>query len=114
MNPIAFRIGHFFSWSDAWFVQRMYYPEFLHNVLLIKTLVNFLFYKMLFINFFNSFFLYSHINFYFFNNKIYLNIFIYDGSDPEYIYSWMRYLKWNKMRKLKLKSYWLKKELLMW
>jgi len=64
MNPIAFRIGHFFSWSDAWFVHRMYYPEFLHGVLLIKTLINFLFYRMLFIDFFYSFFLYSHMTFF--------------------------------------------------
>jgi hypothetical protein len=41
LNPVAFRVGHSSSWMDAWYMHRMYYPEFLHNVLLLKTLMFF-------------------------------------------------------------------------
>ena len=40
LNPVGYRIGYLNSWSDAWYVHRIYYPAFLHNTLLIKYIIS--------------------------------------------------------------------------
>jgi hypothetical protein len=111
MNPVAFRVGHFHSWMDAWFMHRMYYPEFLHNVLLLKTLMFFLFYDLFFMDKY-MFFLYSHLNLLFKNDRIFMNVFVYDCTDRTFFYDWLNYLNYDKFKRVKLKTFWLKNRLL--
>ena len=41
INPIAFRLGHFRSWEDTWYVRSVYYPEFLHGILKLRNYIYF-------------------------------------------------------------------------
>lgn len=43
INPIAFRLGHARSWEDNWFVRNLYYPEYLHSILKIRSYLYFFF-----------------------------------------------------------------------
>ncbi len=45
INPIGFRLGHCLSWEDKWYVKSIYYPEFLHSVLNIRSYLYFFFNK---------------------------------------------------------------------
>jgi hypothetical protein len=111
LNPVAFRIGHFHSWTDAWFMHRMYYPEFLHNVLLLKTLMLFLFYDLFFMEKY-MYFLYSHMNLFFKDNRIFAGIHVYDCTDRGIFYKWLNFLDYDKFDRTKLKTFWLKNNLL--
>lgn len=111
MNPVAFRLGHSITWMDAWYLHRMYYPEFMHNVLLIRTLMFFLFYDLFFAERY-MYFVYSHLNIYLKNNRIFAGIYVYDSTDRTFFYNWLNYLNYDKFKKSKLKTFWLKKQLL--
>jgi len=91
LNPVAFRVGHSSSWMDAWYMHRMYYPEFLHNVLLLKTLMFFLFYDLFFVEKY-MYFLYSHLNLILKDNRIFANIYVYDCTDRTFFYDWLNLL----------------------
>lgn len=112
LNPIGFRIGHLKSWSDAWYMHRIYYPVFLHNVLLIKTLIYYLMFR-----FFpkkESKWLYSHCKLYIFQNKIFLNMYIYNNLGNSYwkVRFYEEFFKFKPFINLRLRSYWLKKRLI--
>jgi len=109
LNPVAFRLGHFTTWEDAWFKHRMYYPAFLHNVLSIKTLIFFIFFDFLFLRKFD-FFVYSHISLYLRFNKIYIGLYLYDSSDRTGLYDQLKRLKRAGWWKVRLKSKWMKKK----
>jgi hypothetical protein len=110
LNPVAFRIGHLISWSDAWYMHRINYPVFLHNVLLIKTLIYYVIYHCYPEK--RSLWVYSHMNLYLYNYKIFVNVFIYSAFDNIFIKLLVNKMKWKKFKNIRLKSYWYKKQLL--
>jgi hypothetical protein len=61
INPISTRIGKFLYWEDFWFVEHIYYPEYLHSLLKIKLYLIYFFETSLFEN---NKILYSHFDFY--------------------------------------------------
>lgn len=112
LNPVGYRIGHFRSWSDAWYMHRLYYPVFLHNVFLIKTLLHYLLYR-----FFpnkRSKWVYSHSNIYIFKNKIFISTYIYFSFYwKDFYQSYYRtFLQYKQFITLRMRSFWLKKTLL--
>jgi hypothetical protein len=60
INPISTRIGKFLYWEDFWFVEHIYYPEYLHSLLKIKLYLIYFFETSLFEN---NKILYSHFDF---------------------------------------------------
>jgi len=103
LNPVAFRIGHLISWSDAWYMHRINYPVFLHNVLLIKTLIYYVIYHCYPEK--RSLWVYSHMNLYLYNYKIFINVFIYSAFDNIYIKLLVNKMKWKKFKNVRLKTF---------
>jgi len=110
LNPVGYRIGYLNSWSDAWYVHRIYYPVFLHNMLLLKSLIFFMLYLYFPSKF--SYWIYSHVNIYLFKNKLFLNIFMYNAFTRDAIYDVTHWMRWGKFKKIRFQTFWLKKQLI--
>lgn len=110
INPTAFRIGHVLTWTDAWYLHRMHYSVFVHKSLEIKTLLQYIL-----LNRYPSklsHWVYSHITYYFKNNKFFINLFVYDGNDPHGYFMLAKEHKYGWFRKVRLGRFWTKKQLL--
>jgi len=110
LNPVGYRIGYLTSWSDAWYVHRIYYPVFLHNMLLIKSMILFVLYLYFPTKFSN--WIYSHVNIYLFRDRVFLNIYIYNAFTRDAIYDLTYWMRWGKFKKIRFKTFWLKKQLI--
>jgi hypothetical protein len=99
LNPIAYRMGYKFSWFDAWFTHRSTYSMFVHHIFKIKLLITFIFYRYFYYKLLN--WMFSHTNVYIFNNKIFVNIFLYDTNERSYklhkLLVFYRYIPWNEV-----------------
>jgi len=101
LNPIGYRIGYKQSWIDAWYSHRSNYSVFIHNILNIKLLINFLFFKYLSFN--KLFWVFSNMNIYIYNNNVYANIYIFDLNRNQLFYNATR--KYRKIHWKKLRMY---------
>lgn len=41
VHPLAFRFGSFTDWSDSWFIRRVYYADFFHTMLKMRSFLTF-------------------------------------------------------------------------
>jgi hypothetical protein len=90
----------------------MYYSVFLHKLLSIRIFIDYLLYR--FFPGYWSDWLYSHCDFLKVKDYIYINVFIYDGSE-EYLYRRKSaYLLKHFFGKLWLSKYWVKSYLVDW
>jgi len=110
LNPVGYRIGYFISWSDAWYVHRINYSAFLHNMLYLKSLIYFILYLYFPRKF--SYWVYSHLSISLFRNKLFLNIYIYNAFTRDVIYDTAFWMRWGKFRKIRFPTFWLKKQLI--
>ena len=85
LNPVAYRVGYKYSWKDAWYSHRLTYSVFVHDVLAFKALLLFIFYR--YFSYRRAFWLYSHTNIYIFNNKIFVNLYLYDSNEVQMFYN---------------------------
>jgi len=98
LNPIAYRVGYKYSWFDAWYSHRLTYSVFVHDVLAFKSLMLFIFFR--YFSYKRAFWLYSHSNIYIFNNKIFVNLYLYDANEVQMYYNISRRFKkigWYRM-----------------
>jgi len=84
LNPVAYRVGYKYSWKDAWYSHRLTYSAFIHDVLAFKALMFFVFFR--YFSYKRAFWLYSHANVYIFNNKIFVNLYLYDANEVQMYY----------------------------
>jgi len=110
LNPIGYRIGYKQSWIDAWYVHRSNYSVFIHNILNLKLLINFLFFRYVHLK--RSFWVFSNMNIYIFNNNIYANIYIYDAHSTQIYYSATRKFRKIFWKRLRMYSNWFKMQLM--
>jgi len=110
INPTAFRIGHVKAWTDAWYLHRMHYPVFVHKSLEVKTLLQYILLHKYPSQW--SHWIYSHTTYYYFNNKFYVSLFVYDGNDPHNYYVSAKDHKYGWFRKSKFNRFWTKRQLL--
>lgn len=82
LNPIAYRVGYRQSWYDAWYLQGWVYSVFLHDILFIKSFIYFLFFR--FFRYRKSNWVFSHINLFVLNNKINLDLYLYDSTPSNF------------------------------
>lgn len=77
VNASGMRLGWFSNWADSWFVEHLYYTEFLYITFRLR---------FLFIYIFNSEevestgIFYSHFEFVFQGYNMYIDLFLYDGA----------------------------------
>jgi len=107
LNPLALRIGYSQSWSDSWFLNLSEYVEFYFNLLYVKNLIYFIFYRFFSTRKLN--WLFSHVEISIKNNILFLNVFLYEAFSFGVIGSFMLYLKYRLFKKLRLKTFWMKK-----
>lgn len=112
LNPVSYRIGFSVSWSDACFVHRMYYSVFLHKLLSIRFFIEYLLYK--FFPGYWSDWLYSHCDILKVKDYIYINVFIYDGSEEYKYRRRSAFLLKYFFGKLWLSKFWVKQYLVDW
>jgi len=91
LNPVAYRVGYKYSWKDAWYSHRLTYSVFVHDVLAFKAIMLFVFYR--YFSYRRAFWLYSHLNVYIFNNKIFVNLYLYDANEVQLYYNLARRYK---------------------
>ena len=119
VNPTSIRLGTFFSWHDFWFIKNSYYSQFLHNLLMLRHLIEY-FFAASFLE--NYGFLYSHLNIA--KNKMNnysICIYTYNGMFENILYNssmkFINYLKnviayLNKYRKYSFRKFhWITKSL---
>lgn len=76
INSTAMRLGWFSNWADSWFSNKIYYSEFLYNVLRLRLyLIYFFSYSPLE----KTGYFYSHFEIIQKYNILFVNVFIYDG-----------------------------------
>lgn len=110
INPIAYRIGYSKTWTDAWYLHRINYPVFVHNVIAVKSLVFFILFRYFPSRF--SKWVYSHLSFYYLNNKFFINIYIYDANNQYLYWKLVKRHKKRWFKKVRYVRYWTKKYLL--
>jgi len=101
LNPIAYRVGYKYSWKDAWYAHRLTYSVFIHDVLTFKAVMHFVFYR--YFSYKRAYWLYSHVNIYIFNNKIFVNLYLYDSNEVQLYYNVARRYKkigWYKLNSI--------------
>lgn len=76
INSNSLRLGWFSNWSDNWFVDSIYYSEFLFIVLRIRFFLTYMFADR---HFEDVGYFYSHFEIYNKSNCINISIFFYDG-----------------------------------
>lgn len=76
INSTSMRIGWFNNWSDSWYFDHVYYPEFLYITFRIRF---FLVYLFTFKKFEKCGYFYSHFEIINYYNSLYIHIFFYDG-----------------------------------
>ena len=91
LNPVAYRVGYKYSWKDAWYSHRLTYSVFVHDVLAFKAIMLFVFYR--YFSYKRAYWLYSHLNIYIFNNKIFVNLYLYDANEVQLYYNLARRYK---------------------
>jgi len=106
LNPVAYRVGYKYSWKDAWYAHRLTYSVFVHDVLAFKALMLFVFYR--YFSYRRAFWLYSHLNIYIFNNKIFVNLYLYDANEVQLYYNLARRYKKIGWYRLNTISGWFK------
>jgi len=106
LNPVAYRVGYKYSWRDAWYSHRLTYSVFVHDVLAFKAVMLFVFYR--YFSYRRAFWLYSHLNVYIFNNKIFVNLYLYDSNEVQLYHNLARRYKKIAWRKLSAISDWFK------
>lgn len=109
LNPYAFRIGHVNSWSDSWYLISTEYVEFLHSSIMLKSFVYYVLYKFYPTRF--SYWLVSHIEILFFNNNMYIWLYLYEASGKYKITKHIKLFKYGLFKGYRLRTYWLKKNL---
>jgi len=109
LNPFAFRVGHSKSWSDSWYLISTEYAEFLHSSLFIKSFIYYVLYKYYPTRF--STWLVSHIEILFFNNTMYLWLYLYEASGKHKITKYIRMFRFGLFRAYRMRSYWFKKQI---
>lgn len=77
INPVAVRVGWLSSWSDSWFSEYIYYPEYLHAIFRIRFFLIYFFSSKVIekIGYF-----YSHFEIVLKYNYLYVRVFFYDGQ----------------------------------
>jgi len=111
LNPLALKLGYTISWLDAWVSHRVIYSTFLHSILKLRLLLNYIFFvyfgkrKVIWV--------YSHCNIFIFSNQIFMNIYFYNMRTKRprirRTFRGLRYVNWKKMKTL---SVWYKKQTL--
>lgn len=77
VNTTALRLGWFANWTDSWYTDYIYYPEFLFMVFRIRLyLISFFTLKQ----FERSAFFYSHFEILMKYNRVHVNVYLYDGA----------------------------------
>jgi len=109
INPIGYRIGYTKQWVDSWYLHRMNYPVFVHKSFELKLLLDYCLRRK---PWRRSFWVYSHINYYFFNDKFYISIYFYDGSPVHNYFYYAKKFKWGLFKKLRFVTKFKKKYLL--
>ena len=109
LNPYAFRIGHVNSWSDSWYLISTEYVEFLHSSILLKSFVYYVLFKFYPTRF--SYWLVSHIEILFFNNNMYIWLYLYEASGKYKITKYIKLFKYGLFKGYRLRTFWLKKKL---
>lgn len=77
INATALRVGWFSNWTDSWFTEHVYYPEFLFLIFRIRLYLIYFFQSK---KLERSAYFYSHFEIIAKYNNIFINVFIYDGS----------------------------------
>ena len=76
LNPLASKLGYTISWLDAWVAHRIIYSTFLHDILKLRLLLNYLFFAYLSKK--RLSWIYSHCNIFVFSNQIFMNLYFYN------------------------------------
>jgi hypothetical protein len=82
INPIAMRLGRFSYWEDFWFVDYLYYPEFLHLLMKIKSFFLF-FFSLKFVE--RGGYLYSHFIILKCFKAIVIRVYFFNGMLDEFV-----------------------------
>jgi len=109
INPIGYRIGYTKQWNDSWYLHRMNYPVFVHKSLELKLLLEYCLRRR---PWNRSFWVYSHISYYYYNNKFFVSVFFYDGTPQQELGDRANRFRWRLFRNLRLVSKFKKMHLL--
>jgi len=109
LNPFAHRIGHTKSWSDSWYLVSTEYVEFLHSSIFLKSFIYYILYKFYPTRF--SSLLLIHTEILFFNNVMYIWLYLYEASGRYKITKYIRKLKFGHFKGYKMRTFWLKKRI---
>lgn len=86
VNPTAMRLGWFTNWVDSWFAEHIYYSEYLYIMFRIRFFLTLLLNSY---DFEEMGFFYSHFEFLYKVNCLFIDIYLYDGhieSDIEFFF----------------------------
>jgi len=110
LNPVEYRIGYTRSWEDSWYLKDIFYPVFLHRILLLKSLINYLMYYGNYPNRESSW-VFSHSEFTFRKNILCINIYMYDTILSGIFYDQTRKIKKKIFKSIRLPTFWMKKKI---
>lgn len=79
LNLVVYCVGYKYFWKDVWYLYCLIYFVFIYDVLVFKVLMFFVFYCYFLYK--CVFWLYSYVNVYIFNNKIFVNLYLYDVNE---------------------------------
>lgn len=95
VNPIAFRMGWASNWIDSFFVDRKYYPQYLHMLFRLRLFLHFIFKQRWFEG--KGGFFYSHFLLTKDYNSLALRVFFYDGKTEQFFHRIEDYVRDDRM-----------------
>lgn len=100
VNAKSMRVGWCYSWSDQWYTELQYYPEYLHAIFRIRF---YLVYYFTDYSIEKRGYFYSHFEIINYYKKLYISVFLYDGMSEGHWEELIFFRLWTKM--LDFKAY---------
>lgn len=88
-NPVGFRLAYYKKWKDYWFIKKLYYPEFINNILNMR---DYFYYYLSSLEMLDSGFCLSHFYIIKYNKKFLLKIYVYQIDLERMSYDYINFI----------------------